>query len=401
MDIKNFGLNILTVLKFPFSFLPIYWRYLLSHYLRVLFLCVAAFVAVLLTTRLDEIAHFATLGPEGIYILLFTLHQIPYILPIAIPIACLISSILLIQKLSRFHELTALRAAGMSLGGILFPLLLAAALLSAGTFYIVSELSTKSHLTTSLLKTELRSINPLLLLHNKHLMKLKGMFFQTLGDSKLGESAEEVIIAMPNKHNNRINLLLADKLKASSKKFVGQGITLITSLNKENESSDHYIVENMEEAKTTIRDFTQMMQKKVWTLNNDHLRMPLLLIKLEEEKALLSQARIDNQSPQIQKVKERCVAKCYSEILRRFSVGFAAFSFTLMGCAFGINISRNPSHFGLTVVIGLAAFYLIAYFVAKGIDDQLLASGTLYLFPHLLILVASAWSLRRATHGIE
>lgn len=95
--------------------MPIVWRYLLSHYLKVLVLCVTAFIAVLLTTRLDEIAHFASMGPEGFYIILYTLYQIPYILPIAIPISCLISSILLIQRLSRSHELTALRASGMGL----------------------------------------------------------------------------------------------------------------------------------------------------------------------------------------------------------------------------------------------------------------------------------------------
>jgi len=378
--------------------MPIFWRYLLSHYLKVLFLCIVAFVAVLLTTRLDEIAHFATLGPEGMYILLFTLHQIPYILPIAIPIACLISSILLIQRLSRTHELTALRAAGMSLAGILTPILLAASFLTLGTFYIVSELSTQSHLTTSLLKTELRSINPLLLLHNKHLMKLKGIFFQTLGPSKMGESAQDVIIAMPNKHNDRINLLIADRLRASHKKFVGNGIVLITSLDVEEGKHDNLVVENIGEARTTIQDFTQMMQKKVWTLNNDHLQMSLLLAKLAEEKGALA-----NQSllPPQQKALKRSLSRGYSEIFRRVSVALAAFTFTLMGCAFGINISRNQSNRGIFIVICLAAFYLIAYFVGKGIEDQLLGSATLYFAPHLVILFSALFMLHRAAKGIE
>src|SRR5262249_35116763 len=103
--------------------MPILWRYLLGHYLKVLVLCVLAFVAILLATRLDEIAHFATLGPEGMVILSFPLHQIPYILPIAIPISCLISAMLLIQRLSHTHEMTAIRASGLSLRMILCPIL--------------------------------------------------------------------------------------------------------------------------------------------------------------------------------------------------------------------------------------------------------------------------------------
>src|SRR6516225_5987237 len=119
--------------------LPILWRYLLHHYLKVSFFCVFSFVAVLLTTRLDEIAHFASLGPEGWYILRFTFYQIPYILPIAIPVSALISAILLIQRLSHSQELTAFRASGMSIMGVLSPILIAGMLLSLANFYVASE----------------------------------------------------------------------------------------------------------------------------------------------------------------------------------------------------------------------------------------------------------------------
>ena len=243
--------------------MPIIWRYLLSHFLKVLIFCVIAFIFVLMTTRLDEIAHFATLGPEGIYILLFTFYQIPYILPIAIPVSCLISAILLIQRLSRTHELTALRASGMSLSAILAPILLAAVFLSLANFYIVSELSTYSHLSSNMLKNELRSVNPLLLLHNKHLMKLKGMFFNTLGSSKIGETASDVIIAMPNKKSNRINVMFAKNLSSYSTRFVSKGVTLVTSLAADHEDKyDHLVIENIDEITTSIQDFAQMLQKK-------------------------------------------------------------------------------------------------------------------------------------------
>ena len=377
--------------------MPIVWRYLLSHYIKVLLLCVVGFVAILLTTRLDEIAHFATLGPKGLYILAFTMHQIPYILPIALPIACLISSILLVQRLSRTHELTALRAAGFSLGTLLSPILIAAAALSVANFYVVSELSTQSHLTTGLLKTELRSINPLLLLHNKHLLKMKGIFLRSLGPSKMGESVEQVVIASPNKHNDRINLLIADKLRASSSKFVGHQVTFISSIGDRGEArADDIAVENLTHAQMSVQDFGQMMQKKVWTLNNDHLRMSLLLAKLEGEKEILASA-----TPENQKTVKRCVAKCYAEILRRISIAFAAFSFTLLGCAYGISISRFQSNRAIFTVIGMAAFVLVSFFVAKGIEDQLGAAATLYIAPHLILIAASLRTISKASKGIE
>ncbi len=382
--------------------MPIIWRYLLSHFFKVLIFCVLAFIAILMTTRLDEIAHFATLSPEGYYILLFTLYQIPYILPIALPISCLISAIILIQRLSKTYELTALRASGMSITSILAPILAASILLSAANFYIISELSTHSHLSSSLLKNELRSINPLLLLHNKHLMRLKGIFFHALGDSKLGESAEDVIIAMPNKNNTRINLMLAKRLQAYPSKFTGHEVTLLSNADaKKSSGPDHLFLENISETTTSIQDFTQMLQKKVWTLNNDHLQFAFLYLKLQEEKQRLEASKTLLEPVSAQKQIQRTINRCYSEMIRRVSVALAVFTFTLMGAAFGISISRNPSSKGLFVVIGLASIYIVAFFSAKGIDHLLISASLLYLVPHIFIIASSMWTLRRVSKGIE
>jgi lipopolysaccharide export system permease protein len=380
----------------------IIWRYLLGQYFKVLLLCTLAFVAILLTTRLDDIAHFTTLGAQGKYILLFTLYQIPYILPIAIPISGLISAILLIQRLSYTHELTAFRACGMGLRNILAPILLAAGLFSFLNFYIVSELATASHLQAGILKSELRSINPLLVLQNKHLMRLKGFYFASMGPCRPGESAAEVIVATPNNHNNRLNLLVAQQLNATSSSFSGKGVTLISCLQSdEGEAFDHLAIENMGQITTSVKDFSQMVQKKDSKLHNDHLRLPLLLARMENEhQSLLHAKEAKAAEPEI-KLLQRNMNRCYSEIVRRISVAMAMFTFTLMGTAFGVSISRNRSSRGVVVVICLAAVYLIAYFVAKGSDHLLTTSILLYTLPHLLIIGLSIWALKRVTKGIE
>lgn len=381
--------------------MPILWRYLLSQYVKVLFLCTVAFIAILLTMRLEEIAHFATLGPEGFYILMFTLHQIPYVLPIAIPVSCLISATLLIQSLSRSHELSALRASGFAFRDILTPILSAAVVLMLFSFFVVSELSTQSHLSNGVLKSELRSLNPLLLLHNKHLMQVKGFYFDTLGHSRMGESASDIVLAMPNKSNSRLNLLIAKDLKANAERFSGKDLTLVTSLHMDDRDRfDHLLLENIQQADTSIADFTETIQKKAWALNNDHLRMSLLLVRLDANKQDLLHAQQQSMPMSEQKQIQRNINRGYSEMLRRFSIALATFTFTLMGAAFGVSVSRQRSHRGLGVVIALAALYLIAYFTAKGIDHLLLTAALLYLVPHLLIVILSIWTLRRAAQGV-
>jgi lipopolysaccharide export system permease protein len=143
------------------------------------------------------------------------------------------------------------------------------------------------------------------------------------------------------------------------------------------------------------------VQKKDSKLHNDHLRLPLLLARMENEhQSLLHAKEAKAAEPEI-KLLQRNMNRCYSEIVRRISVAMAMFTFTLMGTAFGVSISRNRSSRGVVVVICLAAVYLIAYFVAKGSDHLLTTSILLYTLPHLLIIGLSIWALKRVTKGIE
>lgn len=385
--------------------MPFLWRYLLSQYLKVFFLCVVSFVAILLTMRLDEVAYFISLGPQPLHVLWYVIQQIPYILPIAIPIGALISSILLVQTLSRSHELTSLRACGFAIRDILAPILAVSLLLSALNFYIVSELASAAHLTTGSLKNQLRSVNPLLLMHNKQVMRIKGFYLDTLGSSHVGEYAEDVIFISPGKHDSRLNMLAAKRFEAHANNFIGRDVTLLTSQiekQKENDPSpsEILIIENIQESNTPIQDFSQMLEKKIWSVNNDHLRLPLLLVRLDQLQSQYETVKQKGEASEIKRARH-AVHEVHSEIIRRLSVAIAVFSFTLMGLSFGISISRNRSRRGIFIVVVLGAMYLIAFFSAKSFSYAYITASLLYLLPHVVICGASLMMLRKITKGIE
>jgi lipopolysaccharide export system permease protein len=382
--------------------MPILWRYLVSYFLKIEIACVLAFIAILLTMQLDDIAHFAALGAPIVYILLFTFHQIPYILPIALPLSCLIASLLLVQRLSSTHELTALRASGFALRDILAPIWLTAAFLTVVNFWITSEIATQSHLQNNLLKSELRSINPLLLLHNKHLMRLKGFYFEALGASRVGESSSDVILALPNRYHQRLHLMIARHLKASPTVFTGEKVTLVTGIASEQEDDfDPLLVENIQNSITHVNDFSDILQKKVWTIHNDYLQMSLLLARIQDQRQLLQEAKKKQESKEQIKSLKTQLNRSLSEIMKRFSIAVAVFSFTLMGTTFGIHIGRRRHYSSLYFAITLTTLYLVAFFVAKGIGHQRWLAAILYLVPHLFIICASLIVLRRVAKGIE
>lgn len=374
--------------------MPVIWKYLIVNFLRVFGLTVGAFLAILLASRLEEIAHFASFGAEFLLILLFTLFQIPYILPIAIPIACLISAILLMQRLSTDQELTAIRAAGISLKEITTPLLLTAFAISLFNFYCVSEIATLSHYKSNLLKTELKSVNPLLLLHNKHLLRTKGMFFETLGPSKLGQSASDVILAIPNQNDRNLRMVIAKKLQVTPEIISADQLTLIAPFGKDPETGyAPLLMENISIGELKLKDFSSLIDKKIAKLTLDSLSMGYLLIKWKEWKTLYA----NDPTPE----NKKAIRSLRSEIARRFSLGFAPLSLTLLGIAFGIGVSRIRSRWALFQPLFLTALFLSCFFAAKAMENRPGLAMPLYLVPQVLIIIASVRKLDRISHGRE
>lgn len=395
--------NLLKVRRSGELVMPIIWRYLIGQYMKVLLLSIASFIGLLLVTRLDDIAKFAAMGSEGHLILKFSLYQIPYILPIALPISCLIASILLFQKMSTSSELTALRASGLSIRVILAPILLMALFLSLLNFYIVSELATDSHLATRRLENEIRSVNPLLLLQNPRLLKMKGAYVKVLGPFRPGESAESVVFAVCNKNQDRLNLVLIKQLDSSQEVIGGKQVSLISSINTKTAARfDHLMIENIKNFSTPLSLFSTLMRKGGWRLSEDHLRLPLLLIRYKDLSNQLKEAKARGEAngQLLQELQER-INRCKSEMARRTSVAFAVFSFTIMGVAYGVNISRTRKHKGIITVIGLAALYLVCFFLGKGLSGYVYIAYCLHLIPHILMITLSTWTLKSASRGIE
>ena len=156
--------------------MPIIWRYLLRSYFQVFLLCVSAFIGVLIVMRFQEISRFATSGAPLFKVIFFALLQIPYILPMAVPVSCLIAAILLFQRLSHAQELTAFRTCGLGLWPIASPILFAGCLLTLINFTIVSEISPRCRGISKSEVLEIAATNPLFLLQKESLIKLKNAY---------------------------------------------------------------------------------------------------------------------------------------------------------------------------------------------------------------------------------
>lgn len=366
--------------------MPILWRYLWRSYFQVFALSVFSFIAVLLVTRFQEIARFATSGTGLLPLLLFTAYQIPTILPIAIPVSCLIASILLFQKLSHTHELTALRSAGLGLKPILFPLLLAGGCLSLLNFSIVSDLAPRCRSLSKELIYKVTAINPLFLFQKETLVRMKDAYID-MKTLRAGKSAEDVVFVVNNASNNRLGLMVAKELFLDGELLTGKNVTLISSIDtKKGEGFDHLVVENQRTMCTKASNLAQFVQNGEWCSNFEYYPSRMILAKEVLAKQGGSRAAFK---------------KAHMELSRRLSLGLAAFTFTLIGVAFGMEIGRNHKKRGVFWAIGLAALFMICFVSAKSFRSAPMTATLFYLLPHPLLALFCIRSLKSVDRGVE
>ena len=364
--------------------MPLLWRYLLRSYFQVFFLCISGFIALLLLTRLQEIARLAALDSTLPTLLLFTLCQIPYILPIAIPISGLIAAMLLSKRLSQDLELTVFRSAGLSLTKITMPLLASAFLLSLANFVIVSELTPRSRLLSQKLFHEASTINPLLLIKKNKAFKLKNSYID-MEMSHIGKQAIDVIFAAQNQSQNRLTLFIAKKLVLKKNQLIGENVSLITHIDSKNPAQfDHLMIDNQEKIFTSAKSLSDMMQKQRFSLGYEFYPLRELLQTLSKQKNRI-------------KTKNELLF----ELTRRLFFSLITYAFTFMGISMGLQIGKERKQKGIVLVILLTALTFICSIAAKSYFLFFYRFLFFYFCPNILIFIGSFWFQKRAKEGIE
>lgn len=365
--------------------MPLLWSYLLRNYLKVFLLCVSGFISVLLVTRFQMVARFAATGASKLYILKFIVLQIPFVLPLAIPISCLIASFLLFQKMSRSRELTAIRMAGLGMMPIVFPLILCSSVIALLNFTVVSEVSPKCRALSKTIAYQMTAANPLCLLQKDTLIKLKNTYvdMQVL---KSGKYAEDVFFITRTISNERIGMMLAKNLSLQDEKLVGSDVTFISSVeSKEADCFDHLVIENQAEMQTQAEELSQYLHSGGWSFSFENLNLRRLLAKNVVEHGI--GASLD--------------ARIGQEVCRRLTLGLAAWSFTLLGIVCGMEISRQLKWNGILWACSFMVLFLVSFVLAKSIRHEHLQSSLLYLAPHPLILLFCLYSFKRIARGTE
>ena len=286
---------------------------------------------------------------------------------------------LLFQKLSRNHELMALRACGLSLHSILTPLLFASALFAVGNFSICSEIAPFCRRESKAMLFRETSANPLLLLQRQQLIKIKHAYLN-MKVEKEGLRAHDVILIAHNESNKRLTLLEARELYVHGDKLLGRDVAILSHLEWMNDGFDPFIIENQASMSTAAPILSEFLKKNKPRIEANALSLRMLILRTDtENKKIASSALI--------------------EILRRVSLSLAVFSFTYLGAAFGIENGRNPTKRSLLFALALTLTVLISYLVGKELKSFPLLATIVFLAPHPFIWAMSYLRLKSIHQG--
>ena len=361
------------------SGIPIIWRYLLQSYLKVFLLSVCTFVSVLIVSRFKEIARFAALCGDWPKTGLFMLYQIPFILPLAIPVSVFVSAFLLFQRLSRSYELVALRASGLSFRSLIGPILITAFFLGCFNFSCCADIFPYCSRESKALLYRETSANPLLLMQRQNLVKIKHAYLN-MNVLRDGKEAGDFTLIAHNKSNQRLNLISARRLEISKAKLLGYDFSILSHLFSQNENAfDPLVIENEKEMSTAAPVLSAALKKNRPRLEANVLSLRMLRLRAQES--------------------GKHAFGALSEIIRRCSLALAVFTFTLLGCASGMQTSRTPSKKWLLIALLLTIPFLMSYLGLKAIKAQPAFMLFCALCPHVLIVAFSTYRILSISRG--
>jgi lipopolysaccharide export system permease protein len=362
--------------------IPIFWKYLLKGYCKTLSLCIGGFISLLLVMRLKEIARFAALASSALSVVQFVLTQIPFIMPMCIPISCLIASVLLFQRMSRNQEMTALRSSGLSLKSIAFPILLFSLFISFLDLYIASEMAPLCRIKSRSIMKKQSSTNPIFLLERQNLLKIHHSFVD-IEEKQNDLLAKDILFITYNNFHDRLNLFHFGELSVDEDLLIGKNVAIISHVPAID--FDTLVIENQQLMTTKAEVFSKLMVSQQWNLNANQLTLPMLLIK-SEEKNSSTHERLDSMT---------------AEIVRRLAMALSCFSLTFIGIAFGVEIGRLHSKKGIFLASFLSLLVLSSFFIGKEFRFYPLLAILVYIAPQPIILLVAIRTLKKVSRGQE
>jgi lipopolysaccharide export system permease protein len=365
-------------------------KYITRQAVITLFFTIGVFTFVLLLARilkqLSDMLVNQKVGLEavGYFLLLMT----PNILSFSLPMAMLATALLVFGRMSADNEVTAMRASGMSLGQVVAPVILLAALTSVCCLYINANLAPWCKFEFKTMFVRLGSQRPMALIEEATYIKDFPGYVIYVGRKK-GNIIEDVMIYTLDDSNNVVSSLRAQKGIVSAK------------------PEERKLVLDLYNVRGDLRDIREPTNIRKIRPDTTAQHYP---IEMDLSRAL-RQARSARQlgdlvfSELVDEIRDLRAHGIYPaaalmEAHQRVAGAVACLAFTLIGIPLGIKTSRRETSIGIAISLGLALVFYFVTILANTLKGRpALYPEAILWSPNLFFEILGLWLLWRVTRA--
>ncbi|MBI1884366.1 MAG: LptF/LptG family permease [Chlamydiae bacterium] len=329
--------------------------YILRNFLLNFFIGIVVFVAVLfMGSMIKDIAGLLLQGVPlkdmGLLFLLLT----PYFLSACIPLSLLTALLLVFGKLSQDNELLAIKASGVSLFQLCYPLWLIGLLLTGICFKLNNEIIPYSHYAARKLIVQMGVENPAAYLEPGNFVEIFPNHIIYIRERE--KDTLRKIVIYQTMAEGRVKTITAREGKISYDEKTGHISLELKDGNIQeptgNEFKDFF---NLQFGSYVLKLDTGKILKDPSNLDKKHKDMTLSEIK---EKMKEYKSKGVNVTPLM------------TEIQKKISVSFSCFVFTLIGIPLGIRAHRSEKTIGVALSLLLVFFYYLFIIFGKALDEK-------------------------------
>lgn len=181
-------------------------------------------------------------GLEWYVVMELMVYASSTLVPMALPLAILLSSIMTFGNLGEHYELVALKSSGISLRKIMMPLIYSVVLISIGAFFFSNVVMPLANLKMGALMWDVRNQKPSLAIKEGVFYNgIEGYSIRVGKKEKDGQTLRKIMIYNHSANNGNLNVLLADSgkmLKSDNDRFLV--LQLFNGVNYEETGSGVY-----------------------------------------------------------------------------------------------------------------------------------------------------------------
>lgn len=369
-------------------------RYVFGSFLSSFLLAFLVLSFVLTIGLMVQIVGFILDGVAISLVGQFAAVCFPETLQWTVPLALLVSSVLVFSRLSADSEIAAMRACGVNLLAIMrLPVLfgLACALLGA---WINNEIVPRGHEVRRSLKTRVSVDTGLDLLEPgiwiNDFPKVKLYF-----GSKEGNWLHDLMVIDYSTDVTRT--IRASKARVESS---GRDINLdLYSLTVDPLDAEHPGMARISRYEYTVKD---ALSEAKYTKKGKDMRFWELVRKIGEMRVLgaealaKAEAEGDDGAKRLKKEMKRSRSKMKTELSKRFVFAAASLCFVLVGIPLGIRSQRRESSIGMAISLAIAISYYLLVMLMLSLQKSYRIHPEILIFaPVLLSLVLAARFISR------